>query len=294
MINNLKLTYIQADDLDNYLEINNELNSLGFHFSHNYKNIPFYSKYTICKSIGDLINLYNIKYLLRQNKIPYRKKEYIEVDDEIKQIKDYKQYSYVYCNKELKKFKQLYNKTQDPIYISKQNEICIKKAQVDYLRANHNFIDTKQYYMLPEAAVTYQNMILKLAKSGEQLSIIGNNQLSTSSFVMCIYYYIHVVRNGYGRLDYIKKRQLLNTTGRMLIWVNNKLRPHSIYRQNIINKDKPEALQWASITDYCTYLDEHLLMLSKVTGDRYPKCTYILNNLNQIQFKVPSFVLTFY
>lgn len=294
MFVNLKLIYIQKDDLDNYDEINNNLNLLGFYFSHFYKNIPFYSKYTICKSIGDLINLYQIKYLLRQNKIPYKNKKHVDVDDSIKQISDYKNYSYVICNKELKRLKNLYTKTQDPIYIQQQNEICIKKAQVDYLRADHNFIHTKQYYMLPEAALTYQNMILKLAKSEEQLSIVGNNQLSTSSFIMCIYYYIHVVRNGYGRLDYIKKRQLLNTTGRMLIWINNKLHPHPIYRQNIINKDKPEDLQWASITDYCTYLDEHLLKLSKVTGDRYPKCTYILNDLNQVQFKVPSFVLTFY
>lgn len=294
MLNNLKLIYIQKDDLENYDEINNKLNLLGFHYLYSYKNIPFYSKYTICKSIGDLINLYQIKYLLRQNTIPYKKKECIEVSDNIKQIRDYKNYSYVVCNKELKRLKNLYIKTKDPIYIQQQNEICIKKAQADYLRANHCFIHTKQYHMLPESAIIYQDMMLKLAKGGEKLSIIGDNQLSTSSFIMCIKYYIHIVYNGYGRLDYIKKKQLLNTTGRMLIWINNKLRPHKSYRQNIINKHKPEGLQWASVSDYCDYLNTQLLKLSQVTGDSYPKCSYIINDLRQVQFKVPSFVLTFY
>lgn len=288
------LTFIQKDDLENYEEINNYLNNIGYKFSHNYKNIPFYSKYTICKSIGDLINLYNINYLLRQNKIPYRKKEYIEVDEEIRQIKNYKQYSYVYCNKELKRLKSLYNKTQNPNYIEQQNEICVKKAQVDYLRANHNFVDTKQYYMLPEAAITYQNTILKLAQSGEQLSITGNSELSTSSYIICICYYISIVRRGYGRVDWTRKRQLLNTTGWMLEWINNKLKPCSKYKQNIINKPKPDDRNWASIEDYCNYIDNYLFKLSKVTGDKYPKCSYIVNSLNQVQFKVPSFVLTFY
>jgi hypothetical protein len=60
--------------------------------------------------------------------------------------------------------------------------------------------------MLPESAIVYQDMMLKLAKGDEKLSIIGDNQLSTSSFIMCIKYYMYVVYNGYGRLDYIKKK----------------------------------------------------------------------------------------
>jgi hypothetical protein len=59
------LTFIQKEDLENYEEIDSYLNDIGYQFSHNYKNIPFYSKYTICKSIGDLINLYSIDYLVR-------------------------------------------------------------------------------------------------------------------------------------------------------------------------------------------------------------------------------------
>jgi hypothetical protein len=59
------LIFIEKDDLENYKEIDLQLKNLGFTYVYNYKNIPFYSKYTVCKSLGDLINLYNIKYLLR-------------------------------------------------------------------------------------------------------------------------------------------------------------------------------------------------------------------------------------
>ena len=148
--------------------------------------------------------------------------------------------------------------------------------------------------MLPEAAITYQNTILRLAQSGEQLSITGNSELSTSSYIICISYYISIVRRGYGRVDWTRKRQLLNTTGWMLEWINNKLKPCGKYKQNIINKPKPDDRNWASIEDYCNYIDNYLFKLSKVTGDKYPKCSYIVNSLNQVQFKVPSFVLTFY
>jgi hypothetical protein len=94
--------------------------------------------------------------------------------------------------------KNLYLKTNDPIYIKKQNEIVIKKAQADYLRANHVFVYSKQYYMLPESALLYQNMILALAKSGEKLAHNKDELLSTSSIIICIMYCIKVVSKGYG------------------------------------------------------------------------------------------------
>lgn len=289
------LTFIEKDDLENYIEIDLQLKKLGFTYTYNYKNIPFYSKYTICKSIGDLINLYNIKYLLRQNKIPYKKKEYIEVDDEILQIQNYKQYSYVTCNKELKRLRSLYNKTKDPIYIKQQNEVCIKKAQVDYLRANHKFTHAKQYYMLPESAIIYQNMIFALARSGDVLDLTSHNQLSTSSLVMCISYCRSIVSKGVGSVQWNKKYSLLNTTGRMLEWKSNRLRPNLQYRQSALTRlTSDKAHQWASINDYCNYLDSFYVSLSKITGQRYPKTTFIINACGEVQFKVPSLILSIY
>lgn len=289
------LTFIEKDDLENYVEIDLQLKKLGFTYTYNYKNIPFYSKYTICKSIGDLINLYNIKYLLRQNKIPYKKKEYIEVDDEILQIQNYKQYSYVTCNKELKRLRSLYNKTKDPIYIKQQNEVCIKKAQVDYLRANHKLTHAKQYYMLPESAIIYQNMIFALARSGDVLDLTSHNQLSTSSLVMCISYCRSIVSKGVGSVQWNKKYSLLNTTGRMLEWKSNRLRPNLQYRQSALTRlTSGKAHQWASIDDYCNYLDSFYVSLSKITGQRYPKTTFIINACGEVQFKVPSLILSIY
>lgn len=289
------LTFIEKDDLENYVEIDLQLKKLGFTYTYNYKNIPFYSKYTICKSIGDLINLYNIKYLLRQNKIPYKKKEYIEVDDEILQIQNYKQYSYVTCNKELKRLRSLYNKTKDPIYIKQQNEVCIKKAQVDYLRANHKLTHAKQYYMLPESAIIYQNMIFALARSGDVLDLTSHNQLSTSSLVMCISYCRSIVSKGVGSVQWNKKYSLLNTTGRMLEWKSNRLRPNLQYRQSALTRlTSDKAHQWASIDDYCNYLDSFYVSLSKITGQRYPKTTFIINACGEVQFKVPSLILSIY
>lgn len=289
------LTFIEKDDLENYVEIDLQLKKLGFTYTYNYKNIPFYSKYTICKSIGDLINLYNIKYLLRQNKIPYKKKEYIEVDDEILQIQNYKQYSYVTCNKELKRLRSLYNKTKDPIYIKQQNEVCIKKAQVDYLRANHKLTHAKQYYMLPESAIIYQNMIFALARSGDVLDLTSHNQLSTSSLVMCISYCRSIVSKGMGSVQWNKKYSLLNTTGRMLEWKSNRLRPNLQYRQSALTRlTSDKAHQWASIDDYCNYLDSFYVSLSKITGQRYPKTTFIINACVEVQFKVPSLILSIY
>lgn len=289
------LTFIEKDDLENYVEIDLQLKKLGFTYTYNYKNIPFYSKYTICKSIGDLINLYNIKYLLRQNKIPYKKKEYIEVDDEILQIQNYKQYSYVTCNKELKRLRSLYNKTKDPIYIKQQNEVCIKKAQVDYLRANHKFTHAKQYYMLPESAIIYQNMIFALARSGDVLDLTSHNQLSTSSLVMCISYCRSIVSKGVGSVQWNKKYSLLNTTGRMLEWKSNRLRPNLQYRQSALTRlTSDKEHWWASIDDYCNYLDSFYVSLSKITGQRYPKTTFIINACGEVQFKVPSLILSIY
>lgn len=289
------LTFIEKDDLENYVEIDLQLKKLGFTYTYNYKNIPFYSKYTICKSIGDLINLYNIKYLLRQNKIPYKKKEYIEVDDEILQIQNYKQYSYVTCNKELKRLRSLYNKTKDPIYIKQQNEVCIKKAQVDYLRANHKLTHAKQYYMLPESAIIYQNMIFALARSGDVLDLTSHNQLSTSSLVMCISYCRSTVSKGIGCVQWNKKYSLLNTTGRMLEWKSNRLRPNLQYRQSALTRlTSDKEHWWASIDDYCNYLDSFYVSLSKITGQRYPKTTFIINACGEVQFKVPSLILSIY
>lgn len=288
------LTFIQTDDLENYKEINQYLSNIGYQFSHNYKNIPFYSKYTICKSIGDLINLYNINYLLRQNKIPYRKKAYIEVDKELKQISDYKQYSYVTCNKELKRLRNLYFKTQDPIYILKQNEICIKKAQVDYLRANHVFLYTKQYYMLPESAIVYQNMIYKLAKSGDVLKLTKNYQLSTSSIIIILQYCIHAVKNGHAYVSSSKEYQYLNTTGRLLEWINGKLKPNKFYRQLGLCRNLPEDHKWATPNDYCIYIDSYYNKLSNITGETYLKTQFIINKLGEVQFKVPKLILRFF
>lgn len=289
------LTFIEKDDLENYVEIDLQLKSLGFTYTYNYKNIPFYSKYTICKSIGDLINLYNIKYLLRQNKIPYKKKEYIEVDDEILQIQNYKQYSYVTCNKELKRLRSLYNKTKDPIYIKQQNEVCIKKAQVDYLRANHKLTHAKQYYMLPESAIIYQNMIFALARSGDVLDLTSHGQLSTSSLVMCISYCKSIVSKGMGYVQWNKKYSLLNTTGRMLEWKSNRLHPNLQYRQSALTRlISDNEHQWASICDYCNYLDSFYMSLSKITGKRYPKASFIINACGEVQFKVPSLILSIY
>lgn len=289
------LTFIEKDDLENYVEIDLQLKKLGFTYTYNYKNIPFYSKYTICKSIGDLINLYNIKYLLRQNKIPYKKKEYIEVDDDILQIQNYKQYSYVTCNKELKRLRSLYNKTKDPIYIKQQNEVCIKKAQVDYLRANHKLTHAKQYYMLPESAIIYQNMIFALARSGDVLDLTSHNQLSTSSLVMCISYCRSIVSKGVGSVQWNKKYSLLNTTGRMLEWKSNRLRPNLQYRQSALTRlTSDKEHWWASIDDYCNYLDSFYVSLSKITGQRYPKTTFIINACGEVQFKVPSLILSIY
>lgn len=288
------LTFLQRDDIENYEEVDTILQSLGFHFLYNYNNIPFYSKYTMCKSIGDLIHLYQIKCLLRQNKIPYQQKECIEVDDELKKIDNYQHYSYRYCNRELKRLKKLYYDTKDPIYIEQQNEIAIKKAQVDYLRANHMFIHTKWYHMLPQSAIVYKNMMLRLAKSGDVLNMTTDNQLSTSSSVLCIEVFIYVVRNGYGRVDFTHTYQLLNTTGRMLEWINGKLKPNIKYRQVGLNRQLPIDHIWATPTDYCTYLDKYYHRLSQITGERYPRCKFIVNSYGEIQFKVPSLILSFY
>lgn len=288
------LTFLQRDDIENYEEVDSALYALGFSFLYNYNNIPFYSKYTICKSIGDLISFYKIRCLLRQNKIPYQQKECIEVDDELKKIDNYQHYSYKYCNRELKRLKKLYYDTKDPIYITQQNEIALKKAQVDYLRANHMFIHTKQYHMLPQSAIIYQNMMLKLAKSGDTVNLTSDNQLSTSSIILCIQVCIRVVRNGYGSVIWNRKYQLLNTTGRMLEWINGNLRPNINYKQVGLNRQLPTDHQWATPADFCNYIDSYYKKLSLITGDCYPKCRFTVSSYGDIQFKVPSLILTFY
>lgn len=287
-------TFTQKDDIENYDEIVTSLKLIGFSYYHTYNNIPFFVKYTVCKSIGDLINLYQIKCLLRQNKIPYQKKEVLEVSDEIKQIKDLKYYSYVTCNNELRNLKQLYLETNDPIYIEKQNEIVIKKAQADYLRANHVFVYSKQYYMLPEPALIYQNMILSLAKSGEEFAHNKNELLSTSSIIICIMYGIKIVSKGYGCVYCNNKYQLLNVSGRMLEWIDGKLRPNLEYRQVGLNRQLPKNHKWATPQDYLNYLDSYYNKLSRVTGQKYPKCKFIVNYFGDIQFSVPQLLLHFY
>lgn len=287
-------TFTEKDDIENYDEVEKSLNILGFYYYHTYQNIPFFVKYTVCKSIGDLINLYQIKCLLRQNKIPYQKKETIEVDEEIKQISNLRQYSYITCNRELRKLRTLYRQTNDSIYIQKQNEIVLKKAQADYLRANHVFIYSKQYYMLPESAILYQDMILSLAKSGEIFAHNKDELLSTSSIIICIMYCIKVVSKGYGCVYCNNKYQLLNVTGRMLEWKNGKLKPNLEYRQVGLTQHLPEDHNWATISDYLNYLDSYYIRLQKVTGQKYPKSKFIVNYLGNIQFQVPQLLLYFY
>jgi hypothetical protein len=61
-----------------------------------------------------------------------------------------------------------------------------------------------------------------------------------------------------------------------------------------LNQQLPKDHIWATPQDYLNYLDDYYNKLSKVTGERYPKCKFIVNDLGIIQFSVPQLLLYFY
>lgn len=276
-------TFLEAEEINNYEEIKSKLKSLGYTFSHLYNNIPMFVKNTICKSLGDLINEYNISFDPRQNKIPYKERNHLLPDPKLIGYKKYDRDKY----KELKELFKIYKETKDPEILKKQISICKEMAQVVYNTQAPIIYKASQFYMLPEAAHCYFETIVQLGKKGDQLALTSNYAISTSSVIACILFLMRNVLNGYGGVYHNGKFQLLNLYGRAL---TKNLKPIIGKTHRYLSYKREEDEDLASVKDYLNYLDSYYEKLSRVTGDKYPKCKYIINEFGQLIFKVPSLI----
>lgn len=275
-------TFLLSDEIDNYEEIKSVLQSKGYYQTHYFNEIPMFTKNTECKSLGDLINLYKIKFNPRQNKIPYTSKPHIPIKENLNYYRKYDKDKH-------KELKELYLSYKgEPDILNKQIEICEEMAHMVYMKQNPIVKRANTYYMLPEAAIHYFKTLISLGKKDDQLAITSNYQLSTSSIVVCILSFMRLVSRGNGGVYWNKKYQLLNRHGRALL--RDSLKPTDKAKQchlAIYNEVDPTL---ASVKDYLKYLDSYYEKLSKVTGDIYPKCSYVISEFGQVFFKVPALV----
>ncbi len=272
IIKNFKVdTKLKKDEINNFDEIKSKLELLGYSLSHYYQSIPMFTKGTYCKSLGDLINIYNIPFSPRQNNIKYGNKLHIISDTKVT-------FHSKYDREKFRQLKELYNsykENKDESIVKTQLEIVNEMAQVLYNKQAPILNKASLFYALPKAANHYFNTLFSLSKKGDQLCLFRNYQLSTSTLVACILLFIKFVSKGYGGVYYTNKYCLLNNYGRYL---TKTLRPSDSKENN------------ATVKQYLSYLDSFYDRLSNVTGDKYPKCKFIINEFGQLFYKVPSLI----
>ena len=285
--------FLQKEEIDNYNEIEKELNKIGFYFSHFYNNIPFFIKNTICKSLGDLINIYKLKFSPRQNFIKHKQHNKIDLIDYNLSNREMLRYTQSISKKELYALEKEYLDSKDESLLQKQIEICTKKAHIEFKLSGGIIKHAYQDFMLPEAAHIYHKTICELSKPGDQLAIIDDYELSTSSIVVYITQALLNVSSGYGGIYWNNHFQVLNIKGRALL-VGKRIKPYLKLHQGYLSSQKeyniPEGYKLATIKDYLNYLNSYYDKLSKITGDKYPKCTFKIDDLGNIYFKVPSLI----